>query len=682
MMQVEKPIAKKKDHKIKYHNVEFNDPYFWLREKESSEVIDYLKSENAYFEKHMEPHKDLEEEIYQEFIHRTKEDDESVPAKYGDFYYYHRIEKSKNYRIYCRKKGLDGPEEIILDQNILAEGKDFTSLGSFDVSIDHKYLAYTIDFSGYENYQLFIKDLSNGELIEFEINDLDGSIEWGLDNSTIYFCKRDTIHRSAYNYKGTFDIGNKESFKEDLLYYESDEIYFTYMNKTRDNKFIMITSQSSETTEVRFLDLETQELKLFSERKFSVLYYLYYRNGYFYILTNDRAINFKVMRVKINEYLDSSKWETFVAGNESVKIDSLSMFEKFIVLYNRKNGLKNVSIFTEQKNDWHDIKFPESVYTINDRSFPANHEYKVEFVRLAYESLKTPLTIYDYHVFTRELELQKEEEIFGGFDPENYISERKFVKASDGAEIPVSILYLKSTTLDGSHPAYLYGYGSYGSSIEPSFNPYMLSLIDRGFVYAIAHIRGGGEMGRKWYLDGKYLKKKNTFTDFIQVAEYLISEKYTSASKLAISGRSAGGLLMGAVINMRPDLFKVVRTNVPFVDVINTMMDASIPLTTFEYEEWGNPNDKEYFDYMLSYSPYDNIKAQNYPHILITASLNDSRVHYWEPAKFVAKLRTLKADSNDLFFRVNMGAGHGGSSGKYTYLKEMASEYVFVLTHI
>ena len=678
------PIAPKKEHSITYHNKEYKDPYFWLREKESTEVLDYLKAENEYFEKNMETHALLVEELYQEFVQRKKEDDESVPEKYGDHYYYYRIEKGKNYRIYCRKKTIDSPEEIILDLNVLGEGKNFVSLGSYDISKDNNFLAYTIDFSGYENYQLFIKNLTTNEINELKIIDLDGSIYWGLDNSTIYYCKRDKIHRSSYNYRGTFDFSKNESINEELLYFESDEIYYTYMSKTKDDKYIMITSKSSETTEVRFIDLQTQELRLFDERNFSILYFLYYREGYFYILTNEEAINFKVMRVKAQqtEFMDKSNWETFVAGEEPIKIDRLEMFEKFIVLYIRRNGLKNVKIYIEEGKQWHDVSFPEPVFTINNRSSPSNNEYKSDKVRFFFESLKTPHTVYDYNVFTRKLELLKQDEIFGGFKAENYLTERLFVKATDGTEIPVSIMYQKSCKRNSSNPAFLYGYGSYGISMEPSFNPYMLSLIDRGYVFVIAHIRGGGEMGRKWYLDGKYLKKKNTFTDFINVAEFLIAEKYTNPSKLTISGGSAGGLLMGAVVNMRPDLFKVVKMNVPFVDVINTMMDASIPLTTFEYEEWGNPNEQEYFDYMHSYSPYDNVKAQNYPHIIVTAGLNDPRVHYWEPAKFVSKLRSLKTDTNDLYFKINMGAGHAGASGKYTFLKDMAFEYVFILTHI
>ncbi len=684
MQEITPPIAKKNQYIIRYHGKDFSDPYFWLRNKDSAEVLDYLKNENTFFEQSMQPHADLVENIYQELIKRTKEDDESVPEKYGSYYYYYRIEKDKNYKIYCRKhQTLDAPEEIILDLNKLAEGKKFIDLGSFDISLDHFFIAYTIDFDGYENFSLFIKNLTSGETKEYAISNLDNQVFWGLDNNTVFYCKRDTIHRPCYNYKGTFDFNDNDQnkFTEELLYFEPDEIYYSVMNKTKDGKFIILTSHSYETTEVRFYDLQANKLELFCERTYSILYFLFHHNGFFYIMTNDHAVNFKVLRVKVSEFRDKTKWEEFVPANDAMKIDSLEMFEKFIVMYNRKNGLQSISVYTVDSQIWSDIDLPESLFTINNRSSPENYEFKSTSVRFYYDSLKTPKSVYDYDMTNHTLTLKKRDVIFE-FNPDEFTMRREFVTVHDGTKVPISIIHAKTLTFDTPQPTYLYGYGSYGLTVDPGFNPNIISLLKRGFVYIIAHIRGGGEMGRQWYLAGKYLTKKNTFTDFIDVAQFLIDQKYTTADKLTIVGRSAGGLLMGAVLNMAPQLFKAVIMGVPFVDVINTMMDETIPLTTFEWEEWGDPRKKEFFDYMLSYSPYDNIKQQNYPNILVTAGLNDPRVAYWEPAKFVAKLRQFKTDTNDLFFKINLSAGHMGSSGKYEYLKELAFEYAFILTHI
>jgi oligopeptidase B len=688
MTELIPPKADRKDHKITYHGHEFVDSYFWLRNKESPEVLNYLNSENEYSKNKMSFTDQLQEDLYNEMVTRTKEDDESVPEKNGPYYYYYRIEKGKNYRIYCRRKNLDSKstEEIILDLNTLAEGKKFFSLGDYDISQDHKLIAYSVDYSGYENYLLFVKNLETKDVYSFEISELSDTIIWGTDNNTIFYCKRDKIHRSSFVYKTRLEYINidpeKKNFSEELLYYEPDEMFSTVIKKSKDNRYLFITSDSKETSEVRFFDFKSNKINLFRERSFSVIYFLYHRNDHFYILSNEKAINFKVLKVKVDNYQDTHLWEEIIPENQKVKIDSLEMFNEFIVVHNRKNGLKNLTIFSEEGNSWHDIEFKEPIYTLNNRNSPSNYEFNSTVFRFYYESMKTPKTVYDCDMKSKTLVVKKQDEIYGGFDTSNYEMKREFVKAIDGVKIPISIIYSKNMIKNGSSPLFLYGYGSYGIAIDPGFNTHAFSLIDRGFIFVIAHIRGGGEMGRPWYLDGKYLKKKNTFTDFIAVAEYLIAEKYTNSAKLAISGGSAGGLLIGSVINMRPDLFKVAKLNVPFVDVINTMMDASIPLTTFEYEEWGNPNNKEFFDYMLSYSPYDNLKAQDYPHILVTAGLNDPRVHYWEPAKYVSKLRYLKTDLNDLLFKINMGAGHAGASGKYIFLKELAFEYAFVLSYI
>lgn len=684
MTDITPPIAPKKDHTIVYHGKDYQDPYFWLRNKEAPEVIDYLTKENQFFEQKMHPYDALVDELYQELISRTKEDDKSVPEKHGPFYYYYRIEKGKNYRIYCRKKdNLESQEEVFLDLNKLAEGKKFLHMGSYDISPDHSFIAYTMDFSGYENFTLFIKNLITGETREFEVSNLDNQILWGLDNNTLFYCKRDKIHRSSYNYKGIINFENKNQTKpeEELLYFEPDEVYDTALNKTKDEKYIIITSSSKETTEVRFYNLKDNTLHLFCERTFSILYYLFHQHDYFYILTNEQAVNFKVLRVRVENFQDKSKWEDFVPANDERNFTNLEMFDHFIVLYNRKNGLKNISIYNMETKTWHDVALPEPIYAINYRSSPANYEYKANVLRFYYESLKTPISVYDYNMSTQEMTLLKKDEI-KNFEPDNYVMKREFASARDGTQIPLSVVHLKSLATDKPNPTYLYGYGSYGMSIEPGFNANIISLLERGFIYIIAHIRGGGEMGRPWYLNGKYLSKKNTFKDFVDAAQFLIKQNYTNSSKLTIAGRSAGGLLMGAVLNMAPQLFKVAVMGVPFVDVINTMMDETIPLTTFEWEEWGDPRKKEFFDYMSSYSPYDNITKQNYPNILVTAGLNDSRVAYWEPAKFVSKLRQYKTDNNELLFKINMDAGHSGASGKYTYLKELAYEYAFILSYI
>lgn len=610
-------------------------------------------------------------------VGRIKETDDSVPVKWGDYFYYYRTEKDKQYKIYCRKKGtLDAAEEILLDANKLAAGKNYFSLGVYRISPDHNLLAYSVDFDGSEKYTLYVKDLHTGNDLSEAIPDTYYGLEWANDNVTLFYNTIDAASRPYRLFR--HELGTSHD-QDELIYEEQDERYFLEISKSRSGKFLFMNIGSKVTTEVRFLEADqpTGVFKMFQPRKENVEYFVEHHEDVFFITTNERAVNFKLMKTSIRT-TGKNNWQEVIPHRNDVLIEGLDAFKNFLVVYEREKGLNGICVRDLMKNTEHRIDFPEPVYSVSPNGNP---EYDTPILRFTYTSMVIPPSTYDYDMLSKERELKKQEEIIG-YDSSNYSSERFFAKAQDGAEIPVSVVYKKGIIKNGNNPLLLYGYGSYGITVEPGFSSTRLSLLDRGFIFAIAHIRGGQELGRTWYEDGKFLKKKNTFTDFIDCAECLIREQYTSSSKMAIMGASAGGLLMGAVVNMRPDLFKAVVAKVPFVDVVNTMLDASLPLTVTEYEEWGDPNQQAYYEYIQSYAPYENVEAKDYPNMLVTAGLNDPRVSYWEPAKWVAKLRSLKTNQNMLLLKTNMGAGHGGASGRYDYLKEIAFDYAFILDRI
>jgi oligopeptidase B len=670
------PKAKIEEHVTAIHGIELKDDYFWLRGKEKPEVIAYLEAENAYKDTMTAHTNDFQKELYDEIVARINETDLSVPIKNGDYYYYSKTEQGKNYSIYCRKKGnLEAEEEVLLDGNLEAVDKKYFSLGAFKISPNHKMLAYSVDSDGSEYYDIFFKNLETGEVSEDVILKTGGSVVWANDNATVFYTMLDKAHRPHQLQR--HKINEQGST---LIYQEDDERYFLGTSKSKDDAYVYLDLGSKITSETHFLDANTPngDFKIFATRQQGEEYDITHHKGKFYIVTNADALNFKVM---VTDVANPSRenWTEYISHDDKVLISAVEAFENHLVVYHRKDGLKQIKIINLTTNENHDVTFPEPVYTYSGSSNP---DFKSNSIRMTYSSMVTPRTVYDYNLDTCEFDEKKVYEVQGGYNKEDYETKRVFATATDGTQVPISIAYKKGIELNGQNPCYLYGYGSYGSNLDPYFSTVRLSLMDRGFIFAMAHIRGGSEMGRKWYEDGKFLNKKNTFTDFIACAETMINENYTNSEKLAISGGSAGGLLMGACLNLRPDLFKVVVADVPFVDVINTMLDETIPLTVVEYEEWGNPNDKTYFDYMLSYSPYDNIEANDFPNMLITAGLNDPRVQYWEPAKWCAKIRAMKTDSNTLILKTNMGAGHGGASGRYERIKEIAFEYAFVCDKI
>jgi oligopeptidase B len=682
-MQKEKPmtippIAPKQPQVLTNHGDERIDDYFWMRDSNNPKVIAYLEAENAYTEAMMQHTEPLQSTLYNEMLARIKETDLSVPYRQADYYYYSRTEEGKSYPIHCRKKGsLDAIEEILLDQNELAKGYEYFSLGTFKVSPNHQVLAYSIDTSGAEQYTLFFLDLTTFELYPETINDTYFSLAWGNDNCTVFYTKVDSANRPFQLLRHT--LGSK-SAQDVLIYEESDESYFLSVGRTRSQAYIIMSLGSKITSEIHYLDANNpnDNFQVIHPRQQGMEYDLEHHKDYFYIVTNDEAVNFKLVKAPIATP-SKENWQLVIAHREDVLLSSVSAFSDYLVISERKAGLPIMRVQKLATGEEKYITFPEPTYAA---SLGNNPEFNTTKLRFNYTSLITPSSVFDYDMETNERELKKETEVLGGYDRTQYKSEWLLATAPDGTQIPISIVYKKGIEKNGNSPLFLTGYGSYGASYPASFSSTRLSLLTRGVAIAIAHIRGGGEMGRKWYENGKFLHKKNTFTDFIACAEHLIAQKWTSSARLAISGGSAGGLLMGAVINMRPELFKVVLAAVPFVDVVTTILDTSLPLSAMEWEEWGNPNDKTYYDYMKSYSPYDNVKPQDYPHILIIAGLNDSRVKYWEPAKWTAKLRELKTDNNLLLLKTNMGAGHGGASGRYESLKETAFEYAFVLDRL
>ncbi|MBX7222794.1 MAG: S9 family peptidase [Blastocatellia bacterium] len=672
---VKPPVAKKVPKADTLHGDTRVDNYYWLREKSSPEVIDFLNAENAYTDSVMKPTEPLQEALYQEMVARIKETDLSVPTKNGEYWYYTRTEQGKQYQINCRKKGsLEAKEEVILDQNELAKGQKYLGLGAFTVSDDGNLLAYSTDITGFREYTLHVKNLQTGETLSDSVPKVI-SITWAADNKTLFYTTIDAAKRPYRLYRHSLGTTQNE-----LVYEEKDELYTIGAYRTKDKKYIFCTSQSSDTTEDRYIAADQPQAawKIVLPREKGHEYSTDSWGGQFFLTTNDQAKNFRVVSAPIADPVRKN-WKEFIPHNPNVLIQGVDFFAGHAVVSEYENGLPKLRILDMKTNKSHRIEFPDPAYSLSAASQP---EFNTTSCRFSYQSLVRPSSVFEYDMNTHERKLLKQTDVLGGFKPEAYESQRLFATAKDGAKVPVSVVYKKGLKLDGKNPLLLYAYGSYGISMPDSFSSSRLSLLDRGFVYAIAHIRGGKEMGEIWHDQGKLMNKKNTFTDFIACGEMLIEKKFTSKEKLVIEGGSAGGLLMGAVTNMRPDLFKVVVSHVPFVDVMNTMLDASLPLTVGEYLEWGNPNEKDAYFYMKSYCPYTNIEAKNYPIILVKTSLNDSQVMYWEPAKYVAKLRATKTDNNLLMLKINMAAGHGGSSGRYDALKETAFDYAFMLTQL
>ena len=606
---------------------------------------------------------------------RIKETDLSVPERVDDYFYYTRTEAGGQYPIFCRRHGsLDGPEEILLDQNPLAANHAYFKIGVSEVSPDHRLLAYSVDTSGAEEFTLYIKDLATGELLAESIGNTSLAVTWANDSRTLFYTLLDHARRPCRLYRHT--LGTSPT-TDVLAYFEPDESFFLDINRTRSRRYLLLDIASHSTSEVRFLDADHPEgvFRVVQPREFGVEYTVEHHDERFFITTNDAAPNFRLVQAPV-ESPSKANWSPVLPYRPDIKLDETDAFRSHLVVYERQAGLRQIRVMNLASGEDYLVPFPEPVYTVRAHENP---EFDTPLLRFTYTSLVTPSSVVEYDMADRTWTVRKQTEVRGGYDPSLYRSERVFATAPDGEQVPVSLVYRAPLQLNGERPLLLNGYGAYGLSYDPSFSSNTLSLLDRGFVVAIAHVRGGEEMGRPWYEGGKLLNKRSTFTDFIAGAEHLVAAGYTSPDRLVINGGSAGGLLMGAVTNLRPDLFRVVLADVPFVDVVNTMLDASLPLTVIEYDEWGNPNDRAAYQYIRSYSPYDNIEAKEYPHMLVTAGLNDPRVAYWEPAKWTARLRAMKTNGNRLLLRTNMGAGHGGASGRYNFLREIAFKYAFVL---
>jgi oligopeptidase B len=666
-------MAEKKSKTTNIHGETLVDDYFWLREKTNPAVLAHLKAEDAYAEELMKPTAPLQEKLYNEMLSHIKQTDVAVPYRWGDYFYYTRTEEGKQYPIFCRKHGsTDAPEEVVIDENELAKGQKFMSIGLFAPSDDGNLLAYSTDNTGYRQYTLQIKDLRTGKLLP-DTAERVNYLAWATDNKTVFYVTEDAVTKRSDKFFRHV-LGTD---KTDLLYDEKDELFDIGAFRSRDKAVVFLNSASKTSTDVRYLPANdpTASLKLILARQPEHEYDVDHRGDLFYIRTNKGAKNFRIVTAPVSDPSEKN-WKEFVEHRPAVKVEGIDLFADYAVLSEWENGLQQLEVLNFKTNKRNRIQFPEPVYSAG---LSGNREFNTSVVRYEYDSLVTPLSTFDYDMNTGKSTLLKQTEVPGGFDRTNYKAERVFATAADGTKIPISVVYRKGVKLDGSAPMLLYGYGSYGISIPPTFSSRRLSMLDRGVVYAIAHIRGGGELGEEWRQAGRMMNKLNTFTDFIASAEALVKMKYTSSDRLVIEGGSAGGLLMGAVSNMRPDLFKAVVSHVPFVDVLNTMLDASLPLTTSEYIEWGNPNEKPAFEYMKQYSPYDNVAKKNYPAMLVKVSLNDSQVPYWEGTKLVAKLRAMKTDNNPLLLKVNFGAGHGGASGRYDALRETAFDYAFML---
>ena len=651
------------------------DDYFWLRDRSDPRVIAYLEAENSYTSTVMRHTEGLQERLYQEMRTRIKEADLSAPEQLDQYHYYSRTEVGRQYPILCRKQGsLEAVEEILLDQNLLAAAHTYFRVGVSAVSPDHKLLAYSVDTSGGEEFTLHIRDLTTGELLDETITSTSLGVAWANDSRTLFYTVLDRARRPCRLYRHV--VGTSPS-SDKLVYFEADESFFLDVNRTRSRRYLLLDIASHSTSEVRFLDADHPdgEFRVVQPREHGIEYSVAHHGNRFFITTNDGASNFRLVQAPV-ESPGKSNWSAVLPYRAGVKLDGADAFSNFLALYEREAGLRQIRILNLSSGEDHLVTFPEPAYTVRSHQNP---EFDTSLLRFTYTSLVTPSSVVDYDMASRSWTVRKQTEVLGGYDKSRYRSERIFATAPDGERVPVSLVYRAPLHLDATRPLLLNGYGAYGLSYDPAFSSNTLSLLDRGFVVAIAHVRGGEEMGRKWYEDGKLLNKRNTFSDFIACAEHLVAQGYTAPDRMAINGGSAGGLLMGAVTNMRPDLFRVVVAEVPFVDVVNTMLDATLPLTVIEYDEWGNPNDPAAYAYMRSYSPYDNVERKDYPSILVTAGLNDPRVAYWEPAKWTARLRALKTDDNRLLLKTNMGAGHGGASGRFDFLREIAFKYAFML---
>ncbi|MFA6006349.1 MAG: S9 family peptidase [Candidatus Paceibacterota bacterium] len=667
------PVAKRLDFAHDYHGEKYEDKYNWLKDINDPDTLKYIKTENSYADAVMAETKELQTKLYKEMLGRIKETDMSVPERIDIFYYYLRTEEGKQYPVYCRKPIDSEVEQILLDENELAKDHEFFSIGTLSVSPDHKILAYAVNTSGDEIYTLYFKNLETGELFADTVTGVAANFEWANDNATYFYSVLDETKRPAEIHRRK--LGNEAGA---LIYKEEDSRFVTYVSKSRSEKYLFINSDGYTTSETQYMDADKPEEKfsVFIPRAQDIEYDVEHHEAGVYIITNENAINFKVLFAKSFDAPKSS-WVEFVPHNDDVTINDVDAFKNFIVLEGRKHGLQFLKIYDLEKKSWRDITFDDASYAFGVGSNP---EYDSETLRFTYSSLRTPSTVYDYDMRTHERTVRKQEEVVGGYDSSLYTVERFDATSHDGTKVPVSIFYKTALIKkDGASPTLLTAYGAYGISYDLWFSSTRLSLADRGYVMAFANPRGGGELGRRWYHEGKFLKKKNTFLDFIASAEELIKRKYTKPEKLIAAGGSAGGLLMGAVANLRPELFRAVVAHVPFVDSLNTMMDSSLPLTVGEYEEWGNPNERAYFDYIKSYAPYTNLEAKAYPHMLVLGGMNDARVAYWEPAKWVAKLRALKTDDNVILLKTHLGAGHGGPSGRYNALRELAFEYAFIL---
>lgn len=674
------PVAAKRPVKLEKHGDVRIDPYFWLCDRNNPDVISYLKAENAYCDQQMAPLQDLQDQLFAEIKGRIKQDDAQVPYRLGQHFYYTRFEEGQDYPIYARKAGsLEANEQILLNINTLAKGHSFYNarLSSGSISPNGQILAWAADTAGRNFFTIRFLDMETGQMLADEIPNVTANLVWANDNRTLFYAKQDPetlrwdkIYRHVLNSPTQDDV---------LVYEEQDNTFEVSVDKTQDNAYLLIESGQTLTTETQILDANTPEgqFEVFQARDRGHDYAIDHAHDFFYIRTNRKAQNFCLKRVPTATQPES-EWETVIAHNPEVFLSNFAVFQSYMVIKERQDGLNRLRIYPWSNPDAaHVIAFDDAAYEVG---FGSNPEFESDVLRYTYQSPSTPTTTYDYDVATRQRTQLKQEVVLGEFSPQDYQVERLMVPARDGAHVPVTLVYRKDQyQKDGSNPLLLYGYGSYGASIPPYFSPSRLSLLNRGFGFAIAHIRGSQTLGRQWYEAGKLLKKKNTFTDFIDVGQYLVEQGYTDRNRLYAMGGSAGGLLMGAVMNMQPDLFDGIIAQVPWVDVVTTMLDDTIPLTTSEYDEWGNPNNAEYYKYMLSYSPYDNVEPKAYPSLLVTTGLEDSQVQYWEPAKWVAKLRAQKTDNNLLLLHTDMEAGHGGVSGRYEQYREIAREYAFLL---
>lgn len=677
--EIQPPVAKIEPTILEKHGHKRTDNYFWLNDRENQEVIDYLNAENEYYEKMTAHTKELQEQLFKEMKERIKEDDSSVPYFFNGYWYITRYETGKDYPIHTRKKGsMDAPEEIMFDCNEMAKGHNYFNLTGISVSPDNKYAAFSVDTVSRRIYNIQIKNLETGEILADKIEGVSGGSSWANDNKTLFYTGKDLkTLRADKIFKHKMGTSQKDDV---MIFHEKDDTFNTYVYKEISQKYLIIGSSSTMTSEYQILEANNPDgkFRMFQPRVRGLEYGIDYYDGKFYIVTNkDNATNFKLMTTPENATTQEN-WKELIAHREDVLLEGIDIFKDYLVISERDNnkGLNNIRIKPWNGQEYY-LPFDSETYTAYTTT---NVDFNTSKLRYGYQSMKTPSSVIEFDMKTKEKKVLKEQEVLGGkFNKDNYVEERVWATAKDGTKVPISMVYKKGLKKDGKNPLLLYAYGSYGYSMDPYFSTARLSLVDRGFVYAIAHIRGGEDLGRLWYENGKLLKKMNTFTDFIDCSQFVIDQKFTSADHLYAQGGSAGGLLMGAIANMAPQLYKGILAGVPFVDVVTTMLDDSIPLTTGEYDEWGNPNEKEYYEYMLSYSPYDNVKAQDYPNMYVSTGLHDSQVQYWEPAKWVAKLRATKTDKNLLFLDTNMDAGHGGASGRFEALKEVAKEYAFML---